>query len=134
MFRKQEVNMGTYNLSDAEYEIMEFLWKQTAAVPLQEVIRYCTEEKQHTWKQQTIYTFLTRLEHKGAVTAVKQGHKRYYSASMSMEEFRSRATRRLLEESFGGSLRNFLTAFTGGCSISEEDKAALQEFLDEQGQ
>lgn len=123
--------MGTYNLSDSEYEIMEFLWKQEAPVTLQNVILYCTNERNHTWKQQTIYTFLTRLEHKGAVTAVKRGHKRYYSASMSMEEFKKKATHQLLEESFGGSLRNFLTAFTGGCSISAEDKAILQEFLDD---
>lgn len=123
--------MGTYNLSDAEYEIMEFLWEQEGAVALQDVIRYCTDVKHHTWKQQTIYTFLTRLEHKGAVTAVKQGHKRHYSASMSMKEFRKRATHQLLEESFDGSLKNFLSAFTGGCSMSAEDKATLREFLDD---
>ena len=123
--------MGTYYLSDAEYEIMEFLWTQEEPVTLQSIIAYCTNEKHHSWKQQTIYTFLTRLEHKGAVTAVKHGHKRHYSASTSMEEFKKRATHQLLEESFGGSLRNFLTAFTGGSSISAEDRATLQEFLDD---
>ena len=123
--------MGTFNLSDAEYEIMEFLWEQKESSTLQDVIAYCTNEKHHTWKQQTIYTFLTRLEHKGAVTAVKRGHKRYYSASMSMDAFKKKATHQLLEESFGGSLKNFLVAFTGGCSISAEDKATLQEFLDD---
>lgn len=123
--------MGNFNLSDAEYEIMEFLWKQTEPMTLQNVIAYCTNERNHTWKQQTIYTFLTRLEHKGAVTAVKRGHKRYYSASMSMEDFKKRATRQLLDESFDGSLRNFLAAFTGGYSISAEERAALQEFLDD---
>lgn len=123
--------MGTFNLSDSEYEIMEFLWTQNEANTLQDIIAYCTNERHHTWKQQTIYTFLTRLEHKGAVVAVKRGHKRYYSASMPMEEFKKKATHQLLEESFGGSLRNFLTAFTGGCSISPEDKAILREFLDD---
>lgn len=123
--------MGTYNLSDAEYEIMEFLWAQKETSTLQDIITYCTTEKNHTWKQQTIYTFLTRLEHKGAVTAVKRGHKRYYSASMSMMEFKKRATRQLLEESFDGSLKNFLIAFTGGYAMDEEDKKILREFLND---
>jgi len=123
--------MGTYHLSDSEYEIMEFLWKQTEPMTLQNVIAYCTNEKNHSWKQQTIYTFLTRLELKGVVTAVKHGHKRYYSAAMTKEEFRKRATHQLLKESFDGSLKNFLIAFTGGHSMSTEDKAILQEFLDD---
>lgn len=122
--------MGTYNLSDSEYEIMEFLWAQQETCTLQDVIAYCTNERHHTWKQQTIYTFLTRLEHKGAVTAVKRGHKRYYSASMSMMEFKKKATRQLLDESFDGSLKNFMIAFTGGSPLSKEEKAILKEFLD----
>jgi BlaI family penicillinase repressor len=123
--------MGTYNLSDAEYEIMDFLWAQKETSTLQDIIAYCTNEKNHTWKQQTIYTFLTRLELKGAVTAVKRGHKRYYSASMSRIEFKKRATHQLLEESFDGSLKNFLIAFTGGCAMDEEDKNILREFLND---
>lgn len=126
--------MATYNLSDSEYEIMEFLWTQKDASTLQDIIMYCTNERHHSWKQQTIYTFLTRLEGKGAVTAVKKGHKRYYSASMPMVEFKRKATQHLLEESFEGSLKNFLTAFTGGHPMSEENKAVLREFLDDSGQ
>lgn len=123
--------MGRYYLSDSEYEIMEFLWAQEEARTLQDIIAYCTNERHHTWKQQTIYTFLSRLEQKSAVTAVKQGHKRYYSASMPIMEFKKKATHQLLDESFDGSLRNFLTALTGGCAMSEEDKAILREFLDD---
>ena len=123
--------MGLFNLSNAEYEIMEFLWAQNEAKILQEIIAYCTNEKHHTWKQQTIYTFLSRLEQKGAITAVKKGHKRFYSAAMSMEEFKKKATHQLLKESFDGSLKNFLLAFTGGCSMNEDDKAVLREFLEE---
>lgn len=124
--------MGIFNLSDAEHEIMEFLWEQKEPCLLQDVIAYCTNEKHHFWKQQTIYTFLTRLENKGAVIAVKQGHKRYYSASMSMMEFKKKATHQLLKENFGGSLKEFLTALTGGHAMDEEDKAILREFLNEQ--
>ena len=30
--------MGTYNLSDAEYEIMDFLWAQKETSTLQDII------------------------------------------------------------------------------------------------
>lgn len=123
--------MGTFNLSDAEYEIMEYLWTQKEARPLQAVAVYCETEKHHSWKQQTIYTFLTRLEGKGVATAVKKGHKRYYSAAISIDEFKKKATHQLLEESFDGSLRNFLAAFAGGRPLCDEDKAILREFLEE---
>lgn len=121
--------MGIYSLSKSESEIMEFLWKQEDTCLLHDIVTYCTTEKQHTWKQQTIYTFLVRLEQKGAVTAVKHGHKRYYSASMSVTEFKKKATRQLLEENFNGSLKEFLTAYTGGRAMNEEDRSILREFL-----
>ena len=50
---------------------------------------------------------------------------------MSMMEFKKRATRQLLEESFDGSLKNFLIAFTGGYAMDEEDKKILREFLND---
>ena len=49
------------NLTNAEAEIIEFLWTLDEPATLQDVIRYCTEEKQRTWKQQTIYTFLSQI-------------------------------------------------------------------------
>lgn len=123
--------MGIFNLSNAEREIMEFLWTLEETATLQDVIRYCNEEKHHTWKQQTIYTFLTRLEQKGAVTAQKRGQKRYYSASMSYDEFQKTAIDRMLSEDFDGSIVNLLSAFSCGSGMSAEDKAALKEFINE---
>lgn len=124
--------MKSFNLlSEAESEIMEFLWQQEDEVILQDVIGYCNDEKGHTWKQQTIYTFLTRLEQKGAVTAQKRGQKRYYSASMSYDEFKKTAIDRMLSEDFDGSIVNLLSAFSCGSGMSAEDKAALKEFINE---
>lgn len=118
------------NLSNAESEIMQYLWAQKQPVTLQDVITYCTQEKGHTWKQQTIYTFLSRLEQKGIVTADKRGQKRYYSAAMTLEELTSVSAHQFLDSNFKGSLKTFLTAFTGGKEMDEKDKADLREFLE----
>ena len=104
------------NLSNAEYEIMQYLWAQESPATLQDVIAYCNGENQRSWKQQTIYTFLSRLEQKGVVTAVKKGQKRYYSAAMTLDELRSVSAQHFLDANFKGSLKTFLTAFTGGQS------------------
>ena len=123
--------MRTYSLSGAEHEIMEFLWTQKEPVALQAVVAYCTDEIHHSWKQQTIYTFLIRLMKKGVVTATKQGNKRFYSAAMTAAELRKKEAHQLLTDCFEGSLKNFLCAFTGGQSISTEEKEILKEFLNE---
>jgi BlaI family penicillinase repressor len=110
---------------------MEFLWAQPGEVTLQDIIAYCSTEKQRYWKQQTVYTFLTRLENKGIVSARKQGQKRYYSAAMTYLGFQQKVAQQFLEDSFEGSLKNFVHAFTGGNSLTEEEKKELEELLNE---
>ncbi len=117
------------NLTNAEAEIIEFLWTLDEPATLQDVIRYCTEEKQRTWKQQTIYTFLSRLEQKGVVSAVKKGQKRYYSAALTLDQLRSVSARHFIDVNFQSSLPSFLTAFAGDQGIAEEDKEALRKIL-----
>lgn len=122
--------MTKYNLSEAEFEIMEYIWTNKQAVSFNEVMEYTTDNG-HTWKKQTVQTFLTRLIDKGALKADKKGNKRYYSPSMNKEEYISQWTRGLLNIEFGGSLKGFLSAFTGGKSLTKEEAQELHDFLDE---
>ena len=125
------MEMKSFNLlSEAESEIMEFLWQQEDEVILQDVIGYCNDEKGHTWKQQTIFTFLTRLEQKGVVKAQKRGQKRYYSALITEEELKRRYSHKFVDEHFEGSVIMFLSNFFSGQELPPEDKAALKEFIE----
>ena len=53
-----------YKISDSEWKVMEILWEKGAATQ-SEVMDVLTEG----WNKNTVYTFLSRLEHKGLVAA-----------------------------------------------------------------
>ena len=58
-----------YKISDSEWKVMEILWEKGAATQ-SEVMDALTEG----WNKNTVYTFLSRLEHKGLVAAfVEEG-------------------------------------------------------------
>ncbi len=46
------------------------------------------------------------------------------------EEFRAMQSRQFAEESFGGSLPKFLTAFTSRNELSEEEIREMQEIIE----
>ena len=53
-----------YKISDSEWKVMEILWEKGTATQ-SEVMDALTEG----WNKNTVYTFLSRLEHKGLVVA-----------------------------------------------------------------
>lgn len=122
--------MSKYNLSNAEYELMEFFWENNQEFSLAEIMDYCSNTLRRGWKKQTIHTFLRRLIDKGALQAVRRGVRYYYSPTMSKEDFVSKWTREFLEKEFNGSLKHFIVSLTGGTQISKEECQELQELLD----
>ena len=78
--------MAKYNLSEAEYEIMEYIWKQNCMLKFSDIMEFLSE-KGHEWRKQTVQTFLTRLIEKGVLKAQKDGNYRLYYPAMSEEEY-----------------------------------------------
>lgn len=121
--------MAKYNLSEAEFEIMEYIWSKGEKLSFSDIMNF-TNSKGHTWKKQTVQTFLTRLIEKGALEAERKDNKRYYYSVLRQEEYVSKWTKCLVKKEFGGTLKGFLSAFTGGRKLSEEEAKELHEFLD----
>ena len=124
--------MTKYNLSDAEYEIMKYIWECDEPASFREILAY-TGEIGHTWKKQTVQTFLTRLIGKGALQAERRGNRHYYSPTMTETEYLSEWTKELLNENFEGSLKKFMVAFTGGKTLTESEAKELHDFLEDEG-
>lgn len=122
--------MSKYNLSEAEYEIMEYIWKRNCMLKFSDIMEYLSE-KVHEWKKQTVQTFLTRLIEKGVLKAQKEGHCRLYYPAMSEEEYISKWTKNIVKNAFGNSLKEFLVAFTGGKKLTKEEAAELHDFLEQ---
>lgn len=124
--------MGWHGLSDAEYDLMQLFWDENAGETqtLNDVIAFM-ETKGHVWKQQTAHTVLTKLIGKGVLQSKKIGFRKYYSIKLTQQEYLSLWTKGMVERDYGGSLTNFLMAFTGGKALSEEEAKELHDFLDE---
>ena len=122
--------MSKYNLSEAEYEIMEKIWKSKCMLKFSDKKQYLSE-KGHECKKQTVQTFLTRLIEKGVLKAQKEGHCRLYYPAMSEEEYISKWTKNIVKNAFGNSLKEFLVAFTGGKKLTKEEAAELHDFLEQ---
>lgn len=122
--------MSKYNLSDAEYEIMEYIWDTKEELTFVQIVEF-TVQKGHVWKKQTVQTFLSRMIGKGVLTARKAGIRSYYSPKETKVEWISRWTRGIVREEFDNSLKTFLSAFTGGKKLTEQEAKDLHEFLDQ---
>ena len=124
--------MSWHGLSDAEYDLMQLFWQDGAedTYTLNEVIAFM-KTKGHVWKQQTAHTVLTTLIGNGVLQSKKIGFRKFYSIKLTQEEYLSQWTKGMIQQDYGGSLTNFLVAFTGGKALTEKEAKELHDFLDQ---
>ena len=77
------------------------------------------------WKRTTTYTVLKRLSEKGIFK--NEGGTVY--TIISKEEFYSKHSEEVVEESFGGSLPAFIAAFTSRKSLTKEEIEEIQKMI-----
>lgn len=116
--------MAEYRLGAVEMRFAELIWSR-APIPSGELVKLC--EQVLDWKKSTTYTMLKRLCQRGLF----QNQDGTVTARISREEFAARQSEEFLEESFSGSLPQFLAAFTRQKKLSEQEIAALQQLIDE---
>ena len=114
----------SFDVSETEKEILEYLWENPQGVLSREMLDYFNEEKQKDWKKQTLNTFLLRLAEKGLIEGKAQGVKKVYRAVYDAKEYEAKKAESILHNNYGGSVRNFVMALTGGEKI---DKAMADD-------
>lgn len=116
--------MESLKLGEMEQKFADLIWRQ-APIASGELVRQC--EAQFGWKKSTTYTMLKRLctrgifENQGGVVTVR----------IPKQEFHAMQGESLIEESFGGSLPQFLAAFTRRHRLSEQEITELQRLIDQ---
>ena len=114
--------MREYKLAEGEARFAELIWqKEPIASP--ELVKLC--EKEFQWKKSTTYTVLKKLCERG----IFQNEKAIVTSLISKEEFYGYKSRKFVEESFGGSIPRFLTAFMGGKKLTKEQAAEIRELI-----
>lgn len=116
--------MSDIRLGPVETRFANVIW---AHEPLSSgaLVKLCEEELH--WKKSTTYTILRRLCERGLFQNVNGT----VSSLLSKEEFYALQSETFVEETFGGSLPKFLAAFSRRKTLSDQEIAALQKFIDE---
>ena len=104
---------------------MEVLWEYSSPVLTRELLDRVNAGKRN-WKRQTLNTLLFRLEEKGIV----ERKRAYVQAALSREELKQKQTQEILNDFYGGRLRNFCAALIGNTRIKEEEAEKLNDLID----
>lgn len=115
--------MKEYRLAEGEAKFAELIW-QKEPITSPELVKVC--EKEFNWKKSTTYTVLKKLCDRG----IFQNEKAVVTSLISKEEFYGYRSRKFVEDSFGGSIPKFLTAFMGGKKLTVEQAEEIKELID----
>lgn len=120
------------NLSEAEQEIMDYLWECSDSKTLGELLDYFNQYHNKDWKSQTLSTFMTRLSKKGIVTWTVTGRTKHYYPLLAREEFESEKAKGILDSMYNSSLKKFVATLYRGNKLSDDEVNELKEWLNKQ--
>lgn len=69
-------------LSKSEKEVLSVIYDSEERIGLKEVVELVNEKYNHTWKPQTVSTFLRRTVKKGYLEDYKEGRQTLYAPSI----------------------------------------------------
>lgn len=116
-------------LSEAEFEIMQVLWRHNTPMTSNQLLDEMGTER--NWKLASLMTVLARMAEKGAVYCDRSTRTNYYTALVSEEEYKLTEGETFLEKLFHKSAKDFISAMYQGKKMSAEDIRELREYLDE---
>lgn len=115
-------------LSEAEFEIMQVLWKQNGPMTSNQLLEKMGNNR--NWKLASLMTVLARMAEKGAVYCDRTTRTNYYTPLVSEEEYKLTEGTTFLEKLFHRSAREFVASLYQGKKMSPEDIRELREYLD----
>lgn len=115
-------------LSDPELAIMKVMWDVGEPVRrkyLQEQLSY------FGWKPHTFNTYLSRMEEKGviAIEGQTKGKTFLFWPLITREGYSEQIGTNLLDQLFGGSIKNFVATMSSTDAIDASDLEELKAYL-----
>ena len=116
------------NISEAELEVMQVLWKNGESTSL-EIIKEVTKKKE--WKNNTIMTLVSRLVNKEFIKVIRdKGNLLLYKPIISEYDYKSKETNNFIEKLYEGSINNMLVAFAKSKKLSKKDLEDLMNLIE----
>ena len=116
--------MKEYKLTETEEKFSELIWKNEP-IGSGDLVKLC--EIEMNWKKSTTYTVLKKL----CENEIFQNENAIVSSLITKEEYYAKQSIRFVEDTFGGSLPKFLTAFIGAKSLNRHQAEELKKLIDE---
>ena len=116
-------------MSATEFYILKYLWSRETPATFSEIMTHFNEEEKKEWKNQTVNTFLTRLAQKGFLNIDKSGKRAIYIPSVSRKKYYEDYAQQIIEDSYEGSLKNFVCAFTENHKLTSNEKEELLTYI-----
>lgn len=115
-------------ISEAEYEVMKFIWKHAPA-STNEITQHLVRTTK--WSPKTVQTMIKRLTDKGVLTYEKQGRVFVYTPLVGEQEYVSQESHSFLERFYNSSLTAMVTAYLDDDSLSSQEIDSLRTLLAE---
>lgn len=116
-------------LSEAEWQIMNALWKKNPATA-----RDLTEHlpKDTNWAYTTLKTMLSRLVTKGIVSERKSGNTSVYEPLLSKSKARSKAILNLANQAFDGAVGPLMHFLVEEKKLTKKQRKELLDLLNKE--
>jgi len=114
-------------LTDAEWKVMETLWKDEPKT----IMQITKELREETgWTKYTVMSFLKRMEDKGAVHFIEGERAKLYYSDLKREDASLQEAEEFLGKVFEGKLGLMVNAMVRRQALSEEEIKELYDILD----
>ena len=123
--------MNIPKISESEWEVMKLLWDKNPLTS-DKIIDELSVKKD--WSKQTIKTFITRLNKKGAIYYEKVGRSYNYYPALNEEECKKEENKSFLKRVYDGSLKILFANFIEQENLTEEDINELENMLKDKKQ
>ncbi len=114
-------------ITTAEALIMEALWRADRPLAVEELREQLTDSN---WTDGTVRTFMSRLLHKKAVNAVKDGKRFLYAPMFARADYVHAESKGLLDRLFDGQIETFVTQFSERQDLSAAEIARLKALVE----
>lgn len=110
--------MKNKDLSSAEAEVMQILWRGKKPMRVQEV---CDALPPGRWEYKTVATLLLRMKEKGAVECFKENSSNRYSPVLDKESYTKAQTKSFIQRLYNGSVKDLAVSLLKSDELSAKD-------------
>lgn len=119
-------------LPDAEFEIMNEIWKNEPPITTNMLMQKLGENKK--WKVQTIISMLNRLIKRGFLSTEKKGKERNYIPLVAKEDYLKFETENFIEKFHENSIVSLVNTLYNDKKLKDKDIEELSAFLKDWGE